>query len=32
MARRQENPVPEFIVGCVMGRALVLGTFGGERE
>ncbi len=32
VTRRQENPVPEFIVGCVIGGALVLGTFGGERE
>jgi hypothetical protein len=31
VAHRQENPV-KFLVGCIMGGALVLGTFGGERE
>lgn len=30
--KRQDNPLPEFIVGCVVGSALVLGSVGGEAD
>lgn len=30
--RRRKNPLPEFIVGCIAGSALILGTVGGEKD
>jgi len=30
--KRQENPVLEFVIGCLMGPVIVLSTIGGERE